>query len=320
LALTALLSVTTYTNSPRRTQWRRELRLLLLSTLRTMDLTMLTTWSFMATVNTATGLSTPPTGKVTSGTGYCSAEQGTQIPCNIPSLPAGTTASVEIDVTPAISTDQPLLSVGVTGVASANNGPLQISTSQTVASWILRCRRRIRRHRHSRRRGLDSGNLLSIESKSRIQRDHHSDSNHFSFDGDGRSLLLSARLRSCFRAPACGNTTLSIPTVARPVNNGSLLRRRSFYAAWLPISRPEPDGAVDWRVGSGREPQAAALAGGSAAWAGCGIDPVAAGLRFFTSTTVTTNGGTSAGIYIITISGAAGTGASHNTQVQLQVI
>ena len=38
------------------------------------------------------------------------------------------------------------------------------------------------------------------------------------------------------------------------------------------------------------------------------------------STTVTTNGGTSAGIYIITISGAAGTGASHNTQVQLQVI
>jgi ammonia channel protein AmtB len=38
------------------------------------------------------------------------------------------------------------------------------------------------------------------------------------------------------------------------------------------------------------------------------------------STVATTNGGTSAGIYIITISGAAGTGASHNTQVQLQVI
>ena len=87
---------------------------------------------FYATVNTSTGLASPPTGKVTSGTGFCSAEQGTQIPCNIPSLPAGTSASVEIDVTPAISTNQPLLSVGVSGAAGANNGPLGASSSQTV--------------------------------------------------------------------------------------------------------------------------------------------------------------------------------------------
>ena len=32
-----------------------------------------------------------------------------------------------------------------------------------------------------------------------------------------------------------GTTTLYIQTVARPVNSGSLFRRTSFYAAWLPI-------------------------------------------------------------------------------------
>ena len=33
----------------------------------------------------------------------------------------------------------------------------------------------------------------------------------------------------------CEDTVLNIPTVPRPVNTGSLLRRFPLYAAWLPI-------------------------------------------------------------------------------------
>ena len=45
-------------------------------------------------------------------------------------------------------------------------------------------------------------------------------------------------------------TTLSIATVARPVTTGSLLRRGSFYAAWLPIGGLS---LVGLGIGAGRK-------------------------------------------------------------------
>jgi len=40
----------------------------------------------------------------------------------------------------------------------------------------------------------------------------------------------------------CGNTTLKVATVARPVNTGSLIRRGSVLCGLAPRSRPEPGG------------------------------------------------------------------------------
>ena len=278
---------------------------------------------FYATVNTSTGLASPPTGKVTSGTGFCSAEQGTQIPCNIPSLPAGTSASVEIDVTPAISTNQPLLSVGVSGAAGANNGPLGASSSQTVnvVDFTVSAQ--------NSTPTITAGDVATIP---------------VTFCPSDPSLGYSATLTPTqttspsmvtattptfnpttvvLSGSACGTTTLTIPTVARPINNGSLLRRgsfrSSFYAAWLPIGGLSLMGLTigGLSLGAGSKRRRWLIGALLGLVAGLILLQPACGTS---STTVTTNGGTSAGIYIITISGAAGTGASHNTQVQLQVI
>jgi hypothetical protein len=117
---------------------------------------------------------------------------------------------------------------------------------------------------------------------------------------------------------ACGTTTLTIPTVARPVNTGSLLRRGSFYAAWLPIGGLSLVGLSIGGLGIGASRK-------RRRWLVGVILGLIAGLILLqsacgsASTTATTAAGTAAGIYTITISGAAGTGASHNTQVVLQV-
>ncbi len=273
---------------------------------------------FYATLSTSTGLATTPTGKVTSGTGYCSAEQGTQIPCNISSLAAGSSASVEIDVTPSISTNQELTIIGVSGAASANNGPLQTSSSQTdqVVDFEVTAQ--------NSTPTVTAGDPASIQ---------------VSFCPATPSLGYSATITPSqttspsmvtastptfnpttvvLSGSACGTTTLTIPTVARPVNTGRLLRRGSFYAAWLPIGGLSLMGLTIGGLGLG--------AGKRRRWLIGLLLGLVGGLILLqpacgsSSATATTNGGTSAGIYIITISGAAGTGASHNTQVQLQVI
>ena len=112
---------------------------------------------------------------------------------------------------------------------------------------------------------------------------------------------------------ASATTTLSIATVARPVVTGTLLRRASFYAAWLPIGGLS---IVGLGLGAGRKRRRwlagavlCLIAGAILLQSGCGSS----------SSSPSTGGGTQAGIYTITIQGSAGTGASHSTQVQLQV-
>jgi hypothetical protein len=112
---------------------------------------------------------------------------------------------------------------------------------------------------------------------------------------------------------ASGTTTLSIATVARPVTTGSLLRRGSFYAAWLPIGGLS---LVGLGIGAGRKRRRwlagailGLIAGAILLQSGCGSSN--------SITTIPT--GTLAGTYIITIVGSAGTGASHNYPVTLIV-
>jgi hypothetical protein len=106
---------------------------------------------------------------------------------------------------------------------------------------------------------------------------------------------------------------LSIATVARPVVTGTLLRHGSFYATWIPIGGLS---LVGLGLGAGRKRRRwlagavlCLIAGAVLSQSGCGSS----------SSSVSTGGGTQAGIYNITIIGSAGTGASHNTTVQLQV-
>jgi hypothetical protein len=112
---------------------------------------------------------------------------------------------------------------------------------------------------------------------------------------------------------ASATTTLSIATVARPVVTGTLFRRGSFYAAWLPIGGLS---LVGLGLGAGRKRRRwlagavlCLIAGAILLQSGCGSS----------SSGVSTGGGTQAGTYIITVTGSAGTGASHNTQVKLVV-
>jgi hypothetical protein len=115
-------------------------------------------------------------------------------------------------------------------------------------------------------------------------------------------------------APA--TTTLRIATVARPVITGSLFRRRSFYAAWLPIGGLS---LVTLGIGVRRKRRRwlvgavlCLIAGIILLQPGCGSSN--------NSNTPPTAGGTLAGTYIVTINGSAGTGAVHTFPVTLTVI
>ncbi len=114
-------------------------------------------------------------------------------------------------------------------------------------------------------------------------------------------------------APA--TTTLRIATVARPVITGSFFRRRSFYAAWLPIGGLSLVGLGigvrrkrrRWLVGA----VLCLIAGIILLQPGCGSSN--------NSNTPPTAGGTLAGTYTVTINGSAGTGAVHTYPVTLTV-
>lgn len=108
-------------------------------------------------------------------------------------------------------------------------------------------------------------------------------------------------------------TVLNIQTVPRPVNSGSLFHHTEFYAAWLPIGGLS---LVGLGIGAGRKRRR---------WVIGTLLGLLAGLILLQpacssgSSAAQTGGGTQAGVYFITITGSAGTGASHQTIVQLTV-
>ncbi|MGA7629261.1 MAG: hypothetical protein WCB11_00760, partial [Terriglobales bacterium] len=133
----------------------------------------------------------------------------------------------------------------------------------------------------------------------------------FSFGvGGGRH---AAGPRSAISDPAG-----SFGTVARPVNSGSLLRRRgsfyaSFYATWLPIGGVSLIGLA---IGSGRKRQRWLIGAALGLVVGVILLLPSCGSN---SNVATSTGGTLAGTYIITIEGSAGTGSSHSCQLNLTV-
>jgi uncharacterized repeat protein (TIGR01451 family) len=263
------------------------------------------------------GFSVQPKAEVTGGTGLCGAVTGSTITCTIPTLQACpqlgcSPAQVEVDMTPPSTGNISQLSVSA--VATANNSTTQATAQQqvTVTNFYVKA--------------VASQPSVNAGDTAYIQVAFCPTSTTYGYNATitpsqstSPSMVTStspvfAPTTVTLGGPACGNTLLSIATVARPVTTGSLPHHGPLYATWLPIGGLS---LIGLGLGAGRKRRrwlAGVLFGLVAVGAillqsGCGS----------ASTTTTTTGGTLAGIYTITINGSASTGASQSTQVRLQV-
>ncbi len=268
--------------------------------------------NFYAIVPT-TGLASSPTAKVTSGTGNCGPVSGNTILCNIPTLVDEGTGSVEVDVTPSITGNyqngQPL---SVSGQVNANNGPIQGNVSQpvNVVDFSISAA--------PTRQTINDGDTATIQVIFCPVNSYGYNATITPSQTTSPSMVTASSppfnpTTVTLSGSACATTTLSIATVPRPVTSGSLLRRGSLYAAWLPIGGLS---LVGLGIGAGRKRRrwlvGAALgliAGMILLQPGCGS----------ASTSTTTTGGTLAGTYTVSLVGSAGTGASHNYPVTVTV-
>ncbi len=273
--------------------------------------------NFYAIVPT-TGLASSPTAKVTSGSGSCSPVSGNTIFCNIPALTACTqpactapVAMVEVDLTPTITNSPPTISVS--GKASANNGPTQglVSQSVNVVDFTVSAT--------PPRQTINDGDVATIQVAFCPTSSQGYNATITPTQTTSPTMVTAATpsfspTSVTLSGSNCANTTLTIATVPRPVNTGSLLRHRgSFYAAWLPVVGLS---LVGLGIGAGRKRRRwlvgavlGLIAGVILLQPGCGS----------ASSPTTTGGGTQAQSYTVTIVGSAGTGASHNYPVVVQV-
>jgi hypothetical protein len=269
---------------------------------------------FVATGIPTTGLSSPATAKVTSGgAGSCSTVQQTTIPCFIGTLAAGAVASVEVDMTPIITTTAQ--QIVISGNATANNsGVVAVCTPPQNPANIVNFSVRATTTTPVITAGDPVNFQVVFTPTSSLGY------NATITPSQTTSPAMVTATTPTFNpttitldGTAAAPTTLSIQTVARPTTNGSLLRRGAFYAAWLPIGGLS---LVGLGIGAGRKRRRwlvgavlFMIAGSIVLQSACGSS----------SSSAIVSGGTSAGIYTITINGSAGTGASQSTTIQLQV-
>ena len=269
--------------------------------------------TFTAVGLPTTGLASAPTAKVTSGSGNCSPAQQSTIPCFISTLAAGAVASVEVDLTPAITTTAQ--QIQISGTATANNSGITVVCSPAqppanIVDFSLTA--------STSTPVINAGDTATFQVV--FKPTSNLGYNASITPSQTTSPAMVTTTTPTFNptpitlsGSASATTVLSIATVARPVVTGTLLRRGAFYAAWLPIGGLS---LVGLGLGAGRKRRRwlagavlCLMAGAVLLQSGCGSS----------SSSTSTGGGTQAGIYTITITGSAGTGASHNTQVQLQV-
>jgi uncharacterized repeat protein (TIGR01451 family) len=269
-----------------------------------------TTVVFTATIPSS-GVSSQ-SAKVTSGSGSCASLVGNTITCTISTLAVNTTGTtvgvgvVEVDLTPTIPVVNPTITVS--GVASANGGPVSAPLSQpaaTITDFKIGAT-------------LSPATITAGESTvATITLSPTSPAGYtatISMTDSGLPAATTAAFTSSSVAmskTSQATTTLNIATTPRPVTNGSLLRGHLFYAAWLPVGGLSLLGLAAGAGYKRRRWLAGAFLG---LIAGIILLQGACGK---TSSTTTT-GGTPAGTYTITITGASGS-VSHNTTVQLTV-
>jgi hypothetical protein len=271
--------------------------------------------TFYATVP-STGLSTPASAKVTAGSGTCTTPTQSTVTCTIPSLTACTGtcavgAAVEVDVTASPTGN--LSQIAVNGNVIANGSGTVKSLQQTVqittftilantpTPTITNGQKAVVNITFCPSNPLSGYNAIITPSQSTTPSMVTESAPTFT----PTTVTLSGS--------ACGSTTLTIQTVARPITTGSLLHRGSFYAAWLPIGGLSLAGLG---IGAGRKRRRWLIAGVLCLVAAIFILQPACGSS---SSTTTTNGGTAAGTYTVNVQGSAGSGSSQNQSVQITV-
>jgi len=266
---------------------------------------------FSATNLPTSGLASTPTAKVTSGSGSCGTVQGSTIPCNIPTLAVNAVATVEVDLTPAvpITVANPL---SISGTASANGGAV-VTVQQPSVNIVD-----FRITASPAAQTINAGDTATFQIIFNPINPNGYSATITPSETASPSLVTATTptfnpTTVTLSGSGTQTTLLSIPTVARPVNTGSLLRRGTFYATWLPIGGLSLAG---FGIGVSRKRRRWLIGAVLCLIAGAVVMQSACGSS---GSTNTTTGGTQAGTYIVTISGSAGSSASHTYQVTLTV-
>ncbi len=261
------------------------------------------------------GLTTTPTAKVTSGSGSCGTVQGSTISCNIPTLAVGAVATVEVDLTPAV----PVLNktISISGNVSANGLPAGGAVAQpavNVVDFTISA--------SPSALTINAGDTAAFQVIFTPSSPQGYNATITPSETTSPAIVTAATPTfnpTTVTVSGSGQqtTTLSIPTVARPVTTGSLNHHGSFfsarYATWLPIGGLS---LATLGIGLGRKRRRLLIGSVLCLIAGAIVVQSACGSS---SSTNTTTGGTQAGTYIVTINGTAGSSASHTFQVQLTV-
>ena len=265
-------------------------------------------------------LAKTPTATVTSTTGSCIPPQGqaTTISCIIPTLSVCSTtpctsATVQVNVTPAITTT--LQQIVLTGQAVANNSNVAaICTPAQPPANIVN----FNVSASTQTPIINAGDTATFQVVFTPTSNLGYNANITPSQTTSPAMVTATTptfnpTPITLSGSSPGTTTLSIATVARPVTTGSLRHSGSFYATWLPMAGLS---LVGLGLGAGRKRRRwlaglvlCLIAGAIVLQSGCGSS----------STSANVSGGTAAGVYTITITGSAGSGASRNIPVQLQV-
>jgi uncharacterized repeat protein (TIGR01451 family) len=245
--------------------------------------------------------------KVTSGTGSCGGLVGQNtFTCSILSLAVAAVGVVEVDLTPTIPVINPQIT-GVSGVVSANGGPVVSTATQppaNITDFQIGA---------TTPATITAGQITSSQI-TLTPAPTYTASISVTASGlpTGATATFNPVSPIAMSGTSPATTTLSIATTARPVTTGSLLRGHSLYAAWLPVGGLS---LLGLGLGAGYQRRR---------WLAGALLGLIAGVLLLqgacggSSKSTTTTGGTPAGSYPITITGSSGT-ISHNATVQLVV-
>jgi len=267
-----------------------------------------------------------PTASVTGGIGSCNntlAPGQTTIPCNIYNLAAGSTATVQVVVTPTIPLPSVPFGFNVSCNFSVNGGGFSNCPQNQLESAVD-----FQITPNPQTLTVDAGTqavfVITAAPYSSVQNPNavyngtitftESSSPNIVLSNSGANLWSLQPAVVTLDGSASKTITLYLDTVARPVTTGSVLRRHLFYALWLPIGGLSLAG---FGIGAGSRRRRRSVV--------VGLLALAAGLLLLqpacssSSSNVSTNQGTAAGTYFITITGSASTNASHQTIIKLVV-
>jgi len=271
--------------------------------------------TFNALYLPTSGLQSSPTAIVESG-GSCGGVVVSTIQCTIGYLNVNAVATVEVDMIPSAPVAPTNQVINISGDASANGGPVGTIIAQPTAHVV-----------DFSVTATPTSQIIDAGVPAYIQVTFCPTPQSMPYGYSATITPSQTTSPSMVTSPAptfnpttvtlsgggCGTTTLTIPTVARPANTGSLFHRGSFYAAWLPIGGLS---LVGLGLGASRKRRRwligavlGLIAGIILLHPGCGSS----------SSSIASSTGTQAKAYTVTIKGSAGAGAEHTAEVQVTV-